>query len=299
MSEKQLDALKWYLSSEGSSHLEKNVRTTFIGAESHPALELFPNNTLCCLQTNFRKAELLRSRELTVSSEIDDNQELIIISGSKTRALNDLYLKEAIKNASTNATIIMSLEGALGGKSLAKKIRDRIPDIEVHSKAHSKIVVGSRESFSSKAEELFAKPRSTVSFNGISFSTHPAIFSWDAPDEGSLLLLEALPDSLTGMIADLGCGWGLLGVSLLLRESRPEQVHFFDIEKQAVDAVEQTTNDLSLEGARFHWTDLTRAQGEFDRAFDALVSNLPYHEEKQMTLSLQGELVEIIRTREK
>ncbi len=44
--------------------------------------------------------------------------------------------------------------------------------------------------------------------------TQPGIFSWDRVDEGSALLIEALP-SLSGHGVDLGCGLGLLTRAVL------------------------------------------------------------------------------------
>ncbi len=44
------------------------------------------------------------------------------------------------------------------------------------------------------------------------FDTDSGVFSRDAVDFGTALLLDTLPDELTGDVLDMGCGYGVIGV---------------------------------------------------------------------------------------
>jgi 16S rRNA (guanine1207-N2)-methyltransferase len=57
----------------------------------------------------------------------------------------------------------------------------------------------------------------------LSMQTDAGVFSADGLDPGSRLLIESLPP-LGGRIADLGCGWGAMGVPLALANPGAEFV---------------------------------------------------------------------------
>lgn len=46
------------------------------------------------------------------------------------------------------------------------------------------------------------------------FETDSSVFSKTQLDRGTEILLHALPDSLSGTVLDMGCGWGAIGISL-------------------------------------------------------------------------------------
>ena len=66
-----------------------------------------------------------------------------------------------------------------------------------------------------------SRPRGiTVRYGGADypFTTDAGVFSRDDLDEGSRLLLDALPDLVSGQSGlDLGCGWGPVGTLWALR----------------------------------------------------------------------------------
>ena len=99
------------------------------------------------------------------------------------------------------------------------------------------------------------KPREvTLRALGMTLPMHTdaGVFSADGLDPGSKLLMESLPP-LTGRVADLGCGWGAMGVPLALRNPAAE---FFlvDINERAVSlarkniALNQAKNATALAG---------------------------------------------------
>ena len=49
--------------------------------------------------------------------------------------------------------------------------------------------------------------------NRLTFQTDAGVFSKGELDQGTRLLLDALPE-LTGEVLDLGCGWGAIGIAV-------------------------------------------------------------------------------------
>ena len=48
----------------------------------------------------------------------------------------------------------------------------------------------------------------------LTFGTDSGVFSRTELDRGTEILLDALPEAMTGSLLDLGCGWGVIGVTL-------------------------------------------------------------------------------------
>ena len=82
----------------------------------------------------------------------------------------------------------------------------------------------------------------------LSFQTDAGVFSKGEVDTGTRLLLEALPEKMDGDILDLGCGWGVIGISIA--KNWPEtRVTMADVNTRALD--------LSRENAKRNWAEVT------------------------------------------
>jgi 16S rRNA (guanine1207-N2)-methyltransferase len=100
--------------------------------------------------------------------------------------------------------------------------------------------------------------------------TQPGIFSWDRIDEGSALLIEALPP-LSGHGVDLGCGLGLL-TRAVLENADVSAVEAVELDARALAAARRNVADPR---AHFHWLDV-RAGLSFS-GLDFVVMNPPFH----------------------
>ena len=118
------------------------------------------------------------------------------------------------------------------------------------------------------------------SYRGIalSFRTDAGVFSKGEVDTGTRLLLEALPEEMSGDILDLGCGWGVIGISIA-RKWPGTRVTMADVNTRALE--------LSRENAKQNRAEVTC--GESDgmaaldgQAFDAVVTNPPIRAGKQV-----------------
>ena len=112
----------------------------------------------------------------------------------------------------------------------------------------------------------------------LTFQTDAGVFSRGEVDTGTRLLLEALPENLGGEILDLGCGWGVIGISIA-RKWPEARVTMADINTRALD--------LSRENAKRNRAEVVCAESDgmaaFEgKTFDAVVTNPPIRAGKQV-----------------
>ena len=141
------------------------------------------------------------------------------------------------------------------------------------------------------------------SYRGVdlSFRTDAGVFSKGEVDTGTRLLLEALPEEMTGDILDLGCGWGVIGISIA-KKWPGTKVTMADVNMRALD--------LSRENAKRNRAEVTCVESDGmaaleGQAFDAVVTNPPIRAGKQViykmfadaakSLKLGGALYLVIR----
>jgi 16S rRNA (guanine1207-N2)-methyltransferase len=113
---------------------------------------------------------------------------------------------------------------------------------------------------------------------GLGLWSQPGVFSWDRLDAGTARLAAALPP-LSGRGADLGCGIGVLGRSVL-ESPAVEALAMIDIDRRAVDAARRNVADAR---ARFVHADARATPLE---GLDFVVMNPPFHEQGREATAL-------------
>ena len=112
----------------------------------------------------------------------------------------------------------------------------------------------------------------------LTFRTDAGVFSKGEVDTGTDLLLKALPEEMGGEILDLGCGWGVIGISVA-RKWPEAKVTLADVNLRALE--------LSRENAKKNRADVICAESDgmaaFEgRMFDAVITNPPIRAGKQV-----------------
>jgi 16S rRNA (guanine1207-N2)-methyltransferase len=109
-----------------------------------------------------------------------------------------------------------------------------------------------------------------------SWVSYPGVFAHGRLDAGTRMLLGAMPPLAPGArVLDFGCGSGILGAVLAARTS-DARVDFLDVDAVALAAVAE-----NVPGARTVLADGIADVG--NEAYDAIISNPPYHEGKAET----------------
>ena len=112
----------------------------------------------------------------------------------------------------------------------------------------------------------------------LTFQTDAGVFSKGEVDTGTRLLLEALPEEMSGEILDLGCGWGVIGISVA-KKWPGTRVTMADVNTRALD--------LSRENAKRNGAEVTCVESDgmaelAEKTFDAVVTNPPIRAGKQV-----------------
>ena len=119
----------------------------------------------------------------------------------------------------------------------------------------------------------------TVLFRGHSlrFETDAGVFSKGELDQGTALLLEALPP-LHGAVLDLGCGWGPVGISLK-KDDPALQVTMVDVNLRALALSEKNARQNGVQAELLESDGFSALTG---RRFDWVITNPPIRAGKQV-----------------
>ena len=125
----------------------------------------------------------------------------------------------------------------------------------------------------------------------LTFKTDAGVFSRGEVDTGTRLLLEALPEDMGGEILDLGCGWGVIGISVA-RKWPDAKVTMADINQRALA--------LSRENAKRNRAEVVCAESDgmaaFEgKQFDAVITNPPIRAGKQVIYKMFADAAKCLK----
>ena len=123
------------------------------------------------------------------------------------------------------------------------------------------------------------------------FETDAGVFSKGEVDQGTEILLKALPD-LDGDILDLGCGWGVVGTCLKGRNP-DARIVMVDVNLRAL---ELSRKNLSRNGASAEVLESDGFEGIRDRTFDAVVTNPPIRAGKEKVYEMLGDAAHSLKS---
>ena len=126
--------------------------------------------------------------------------------------------------------------------------------------------------FTSKPTSESRPIRFSADILGVScaFTTDAGVFSRGELDEGTRILLEALPE-IHGRALDLGCGWGAVGVTLGKKYPSANFV-LADVNERALELSRRNLRDNGVENAE---TVLSDAFQSLSGTFDFIITNPP------------------------
>lgn len=113
--------------------------------------------------------------------------------------------------------------------------------------------------------------------NNLQLTSLPGVFSHGRLDEGTALMLQNMPRIKPSKVRnrrvlDMGCGTGVIGLSLLKRDPELE-VTFCDVNAMALEATRRSLTANRMQGqviASDMWSEVTER-------FDLIISNPPFH----------------------
>ncbi|PID35549.1 MAG: MFS transporter [Rhodobacterales bacterium] len=181
---------------------------------------------------------------------------LVVLPRAKAEA-RDLIARAA---AVCDGLVIVDGHKQDGVASIHADIRKRVPLLGDLSKAHGRI-------FWFEPGDFADWRGAGQAFDG--FRTAPGVFSADAPDPGSVALVQALPE-LSGRVLDLGAGWGFLARHAL-QNARVSAVDLVEADHVALTCARDNVPDAR---AQLHWADAVNFTAN---PYDYVISNPPFH----------------------
>ena len=144
-------------------------------------------------------------------------------------------------------------------------------------------------------ERVYGSFDLTVGERPLVFRTQPGVFSADGPDAGSLLLLDSIEPVVKPhmKVLDLGCGVGLIGISLAAQLTRGE-VWMVDPDVRAFRLTEENIRLNDASNAHPVLGDITRDLPAGLR-FDLVLSNPPTHSGKAVLQNFVEESHDVLR----
>lgn len=122
------------------------------------------------------------------------------------------------------------------------------------------------------------------------FMTDAGVFSKGELDQGSRLLLNALP-ALRGDVLDLGSGWGAIGVSVA--KANPEaRVVMADVNLRALGLCR---DNATANGVACECLESDGMTALLDRRFDAVITNPPIRAGKQVIYGMFADAARTLR----
>ena len=200
--------------------------------------------------------------DLSRTDETDGVAEAVLICLPRSKVEALAMLADAARQA--RDMILVDGQKTDGVDSVLKAVKARVPIEGLVSKAHGKL-------FWFRPEDVFEDWAAGPAITPGGFWAAPGVFSADGVDEGSRLLAEALPETLKGVVADLGAGWGFLAAHVLQRPG-VGAVHLVEAHHLALQCAEHNVTDPR---ARFHWADAL--VWEAPEPLDWVVMNPPFH----------------------
>ncbi|PWE31306.1 MFS transporter [Maritimibacter sp. 55A14] len=212
---------------------------------------------------------LARRFDCAVAPEGPYAAALVAATRSKPQTLG--LIATALHLVPADAPIAVDGQKTDGIDSLLKTCKRALGETAVVAKAHGKLFVLTRPAALPGAVADWATAAApTAGADGA--VTQAGVFSAGRLDAGSALLAECLPQSLKGLVADLGAGWGALAPAVLAHPG----VTGLDLVEGEHDALEAARRNVSDARARFLWEDV--AGWRTGATYDWVISNPPFHQ---------------------
>lgn len=270
-------------------------RLAFYGARMHPALKQVPL-THFILQQHFKPFALeleqqgfVVTPDMPLDARVFDAAFLLL---PKNAVEARCMMARAVLSVVDDGWIICAGAADAGGKRIQSMLQDfGVVDMQEWSKYHARVVRARKPgTFNQAAVQAALGAGALQPVLGGQFISQPGLFGWDKADIGSQLLLQHMPQQLSGAGADFGCGYGYLARHILKVNPGILKLDCIDADARALKAARANLNELSAVDVEFIWADLTQKQPP--HRYDWIVMNPPFHEGKTQSADIGAQCIQ-------
>lgn len=255
----------------------------FLGARDGWPLRRFDLGMLQCVQPFRPSAEALERTGLQVVPDLEacptsGALPLVLVLPPRQREHARAWLAQAVACAMPGGRVVACAPNAEGGKTMQADLERLAGQVDVLGKHHCRVAWTAPLPASPHDPDLLRDwaaldaPRPVLDGRYLS---RPGVFAWDRIDSASALLVEHLPATLAGRVADLGAGWGYLACELLARCRDVRSIDLYEADARALALARQNVAPRAGNVAvAFHWRDVAAG---VPQQYDVVVSNPPFH----------------------
>lgn len=259
--------------------LDEEARVLFLRARAGRELALLDVADLTCEQSFAPSRDALDKAGYKVSAETDeDGFDLVLVLPTRQRQEARAQLARAAMKVRPGGMVLACAANTEGAKTLESDLESLLGGADSLSKNKCRVVWHSMD-----PEKLdtglmaewsrLDEPRAVL--DG-SWQSRPGLFAWDRIDPASRLLIDHLPETLSGRGADLGAGFGVLSRALLDKAPKVTSIDLYEAEKRALDLAQENLKSYreraTLTGI---WSDVTKG---IEGPYDFVIMNPPFHQ---------------------
>lgn len=256
-------------------------RVLFLGAEVHPDLKAWPEVT--GWQPHKGLAMTWEGSGFKRIDEPTGTWPLVMMLPGKSKDETLAQFAQAYDLLEDGGILLASMTNLGGAERFEKELKKAAGTVESLQKHKCRTFHAVKSS--AWDQELLAKWREAGKVRLIpdtTFLVQPGLFSPDHLDPGSKLLVEHLPNSLRGAVADLGGGWGYLTRWVADHCPNVKRIDLHEVDARAIALARENLKDSPVEVA-FHWHDVSKG---LPHTYDAVVMNPPFHSGQNTDIDL-------------
>lgn len=205
----------------------------------------------------------------------DIKHDLVVIRYPKTKAELPFILAMLNNQLTFDADIILVGEKSGGINSSKNIVKDHLNNYQKYDAARHCMIFTGNYIFSDKAFELnqwFTQYKININNITLNIAALPGVFSHKKLDVGTQILLENIPENLTGQTLDFGCGAGVIGSYLAKKNNI--SLDLTDVSALALASTSRTLELNQLTGEVF----ATNSLSNINKIYSNVITNPPFHQ---------------------
>ena len=280
---KNISSLLFYPFEKGQlDDFNFEAKTLFWNAQYFPDMMQFGNHI--AVQSFKADADILENYKVKNSPEFIDGKYKNIFCVLPKQKEASFYMLARCLDALEDSGLLMAVAANdAGGKNIEKWLKQLGVNPTSLSKNKCRIVWAYKNEINQEKIEHYIDQGSPKNINvqDYIFTTQVGIFGWNKIDKGSQILTQYLPDNLSGIGADFGCGYGYLSDMLLQKSPKIKKLYMLEADYNALECakinLKKYEDNFDL---HYDWIDLTQEKN-IPKNLDWIVMNPPFHEGKK------------------